>query len=594
MASYTAPLRDMRFVLHELLGAEERLTTLPGYEEATTELIDAALDGVAKLCEEVLQPINRGGDEHGCRFENGVVRTPPGFKAAYEAFTGDGWTALACDPAYGGQGLPRTINFFVDEMVASANMAFGLYLILTYGAYRALEQHASDDLKARFLPHLASGEWTGTMCLTEPHCGTDLGLCRTRAVDGGDGSYRINGTKIFITGGEQDLTANIVHLVLARTPDAPPGVKGLSMFVVPKYVVGADGRPGARNGVFCGSIEDKMGIHGASTCVLNFEDAEGYLVGEVGRGMHTMFTMMNHERLVVGVQGLAQAETAYQNALAYARERRQGVAPGGRDSPGGADAIIAHPDVRRMLLTAKAYNEGARALSGWLALQIDVAERHPDAAVRVQAEDLVGLLTPVVKGFFTDAGSEVCNLCLQVFGGHGYIREWGMEQLVRDVRITQIYEGTNGVQALDLVGRKLTAHEGRAVRHFFGLIDVFVEAERDTPAMGEFVRPLAGALLKLRETTARLTARMAADAAETGAASSDYLRFMALVSLAYMWAMMAGVALSREHDDDTGFYRAKLATARFFMARLLPQINALQAAVDAGSESLMALGADEF
>ena len=594
MATYQAPLRDMRFVLHELLDAEKRFTSIPGYEEATTDIIDAILEEAAKLSENVILPTNRIGDEEGCRFENGVVRTPAGFKEAYDALTQGGWTALSCDPEYGGQGLPETINFFVTEMLGSTNVAFSLYPGLTHGAYIALEAFATEEMKRTYLPKMVAGTWSGSMCLTEPHCGTDLGLLRTKAVPRENGTYAISGTKMFISAGEHDLTENIVHLVLARLPDAPPGVKGISMFLVPKYLVKDDGSPGPRNGVFCGAIEEKMGIKGSATCVLNFDDATGFLLGEEHRGMRTMFTMMNHERVAVGLQGLALSETAYQSAANYARERVQGRSLSGpKCDDKAADPIIVHPDIRRMLLTAKAYNEGARALGAWIGLQIDYGP-HPDPDVREEANDLVALLTPVVKAFFTDNGSEVCNLCLQVFGGHGYIREWGMEQLVRDARIAQIYEGTNGVQALDLVGRKLPMHEGRLVRRYFKIIEDFVSDNQNQDELREFVTPLSESLQTLKDVTDWLVQVSAANQEEVGAASSDYLRLMALVSLGFMWARMVKVACDKRSGDTSGFYEAKIKTARFYMKRLLPQTKTLSETLMSGSETLMALEAEAF
>ena len=594
MPSYRAPVRDMQFVLHELLDLESALSVLPSQGATSRDLVDAVLTEVAKLAEQVLAPLNQVGDEHGCVLEDGVVRTPPGFADAWQQFVNAGWPSLACHPEHGGQGLPKTLSFCVDEMLAGANMAFSLYAILSFGAYRALHASASDELKKTYLPRLASGEWAGTMCLTEPHCGTDLGLCRTRAEPQADGSYLLSGQKIFITGGEQDLTDNIVHLVLARTPDAPPGIKGISLFVVPKMLVDDDGNPGARNGVSCGGIEDKMGIHAASTCVLNFDSAAGYLVGELHKGMRGMFKMMNHARLVVGVQGLAQSEVSYQNAVAYARERLQSRSPtGAKNTEGPADPIMVQPDVRRMLLTGKAYNEGARALTAWLGLQVDYAEAHPDTEVRQRAEDLVALLTPVVKAFFTDFGSEVCNLGMQVYGGHGYIREHGMEQLVRDARIAQLYEGTNGVQALDLVGRKLNLHDGRLSTTYFSLIHEFVSRHADEPALAEFVDSLRDALVTLEQCTDWVRSRAVADKAEIGAVSADYLRAMGLVSLGFMWAMMAATAHAAD-STDTSFYVAKLKTARFFMRRLLPQVTTLSMTMRAGADTLMDLEADAF
>lgn len=595
MATYEAPLRDMRFVLHEVLGVEKRFSALPGQQDTSTDLIDAVLEEAGKFCEEMLQPLNRIGDEHGCVFENGVVRTPPGFKEAYLAFSEGGWASLACETKYGGQGLPKTINLFVDEMVASANMSFGLYFILTFGAYLAISEYANDELKATYLPHLSKGDWSGTMCLTEPHSGTDLGLCRTKAVPSADGSYQITGTKIFITGGEQDLSDNIIHLVLARTPDAPSGAKGISLFLVPKFMVKDDGSLGARNGVFCGSIEEKMGIHAAPTCVLNFEAATGYLVGDLNRGIRSMFTMMNHERLVVGVQGLALAETAYQSAVAYARERLQSRSLSGPKNPtAAADPIIVHPDVRRMLLTTRAYNEGARAFLGWMGIQIDYSHHHPDPDVMANADDLVALLTPIVKGFFTDAGSEACNLCLQVFGGHGYIAENGMEQLVRDVRISQLYEGTNGIQALDLVARKLPMKGGAVVSGYLSIIQTLIDEHRANPKLGEFVEPLEAALSELRGVTDWVIERSRVNPEEAGAASVDYMRFIGLVSLGFMWLQMVAVAIDSPAQDDVKFYATKLSTARFFMQRLLPQTLSLGAIIRAGSSSLMAPEAEVF
>ena len=595
MAIYQAPVRDMRFVLHELLQVEETLARLQGYEDLSTDVVDAVLDEASRLCEEIIFPTNRTGDEEGCSFENGVVRTPTGFKEAYRALSEGGWTALACDTEFGGQGLPETLGLVIDEMVGSANMAFGLYSVLTHGAYLGMVNAASPELKQRFLPNMVSGKWTGTMCLTEPQCGTDLGLVRTRAERIDNDRYALTGTKIFITGGEHDLTENIIHLVLARAPDAPPGIKGISMFLVPKFLVKDDGSLGPRNGVSCGSIEKKMGIKGASTCVMNFDAAEGYLVGELHRGMRAMFTMMNHERVVVGLQGLSQAEVAYQSAADYAHQRLQSRALTGAKYPDQpADPIIVHPDVRRMLLTARANNEAARALAGWLGVQMDLLHKHPDAAVREEAADLVALLTPVVKSFFTDLGSETCNLCLQVLGGHGYIKEWGMEQLVRDARIAQIYEGTNGIQALDLVGRKLPMHEGRLAQRFFQMVERFVSDNEEAEALSEFVQPLGKALTRLVETTDWLKTAVERDREEIGAAASDYLRLMGLVTFAFMWAQMAKIAMDKvEHAEDQ-FYGHKLATARFFMHKLLPQSESLAATICAGAGSLMELGDEAF
>ena len=599
MQTYRAPRRDMRFVLHELLDVGQ-LAALPGYEDATPDVIDAVLDEGARLCENVLLPLNRPGDEEGCTYENGVVRTPKGFKEAYRTFAEGGWTSLACDPAYGGQGLPKALNVAFVEMVCSTNLSFGTYPALSAGAYNAIAAHAPEELKALYLPRLADGSWSGTMCLTEPQCGTDLGLIRTRAEPNGEnGTYRVSGTKIFISAGEHDLTENIVHLVLARLPDAPPGTKGISLFLVPKFLPNDDGAPGMRNGVACAGIEHKMGIKASSTCTMVFDGATGWLLGEPHRGMRCMFTMMNDARLAVGVQGLGLAETAYQSAVAYARERLQGRAlkgPRYPDQP--ADPIIVHPDVRRMLLTMRAGNEGARALAYETGLALDLAERHPDPAVRQEAEDRVALMTPVIKAFFTDSGFEATNLGMQVFGGHGYIRETGVEQLVRDARIAQIYEGANGVQALDLVGRKLPAHFGRLLRSFFHPAARFVEDNQADPRLAEFVLPLAKALGRLQQATLTVAQRGLKDPEEAGAASSDYLRLFALVALAHVWARMAKVAQAKlaagggEADGD--FYRAKLATGRFYMARVLPQTGGLFSALMAGAKPVMELEAELF
>ena len=595
MATYQAPLRDMRFVLHELLDAEREFAALPGFEEVTRDLIDPVLEEAAKLCENVMFPLNRTGDQEGCTFEDGAVRTPSGFRDAYRAFVEGGWNGLSCNPEFGGQGLPGTLSVFVEEMLQSANMAFALYPGLTHGACIAIDKHAGEELRRRYLPKLVEGAWTGVMCLTESHCGTDLGLLRTRAEPAGDGSYRVTGTKIFITGGEQDLSENIVHLVLARLPDAPKGVKGISMFLVPKFVAGEDGSLGERNAVSCGSIEHKMGIRAASTCVMNYDGATGYLIGEPHRGLQAMFSMMNYERIMVGQQGLSLAEVAYQSAADYARERLQGRSlkgPAAPDLP--ADPIIVHPDVRRMLLTTRAYNEGARALIAWTSMQIDRSTHHPDPSVREAAGDVVGLMIPVIKAFFTDYGFESCHQCQQVFGGHGYIAEWGMEQLVRDARIAQIYEGANGIHALDLVGRKLAKNGGRAIRAYIGSVSAFIAERREVPGLGEFLDPLAAALGRLTEATRWLHEAAQRDPDEVGAASYDYLRLLALVAFGRMWAESAQVALAKQEGDNSGFYRAKLATARFFVRRLLPNTASLLATLRAGADTVMALEAEAF
>jgi alkylation response protein AidB-like acyl-CoA dehydrogenase len=585
MPTYAAPLRDMRFVLNEFAGAEG-LRTLPGCEDLGPDLIDPVLEEAAKFCTEVLLPLNQSGDSEECSLANGAVHTPQGFRAAYDAFCAGGWTALAADPQWGGQGLPKSIGALVEEMICSANLAFGMYPGLSHGAYMAIAKHGSPDQQALYLPKLASGEWSGTMCLTEPQCGTDLGLIRTRAVPQPDGSYRISGAKIFISAGEHDLTANIIHLVLAKLPDAPPGTRGISLFVVPKFLPDTAGDPGARNGVTCTGLEHKMGIKASATCALAFDDATGWLVGKPHRGLAAMFTMMNEARLGVGIQGLGIAEIAYQNALGYARERLQGRALDGAKAPEKpADPILVHPDIRRMLLTMRAMTEGCRALGALVAQAHDVAQRHPDAAAREAADDYVQLMTPIIKALFTDTGWEAAGLGMQVWGGHGYIRGNGMEQFARDARITQIYEGTNGVQALDLVGRKLGAHAGRYLRSFFHPALAFIEAQSDVPAMEPFVLPLSKAFGRLQQVTAEVARRGLGDPFEAGATASDYLRLFGLTALALAWARMAEIALGHP-DDPSGFYKAKLVTARFFMQRILPETSGLAAKCLAGGETL--------
>lgn len=594
MATYKAPLRDMHFVLKELLNVEE-LSQLNGYEEATPDLIDAVLEEAAKVTENVLFPLNRSGDEEGCTFENGVVRTPEGFKEAYQAFVEGGWPSLSCDPEYGGQGLPQLVNVMVSEMICATNLSFGMYPGLTHGAYSALHEYGTDELKETYLAKLTEGSWSGTMCLTEPQCGTDLGLIKTKAEANDDGSYGISGTKIFISAGEHDLTENIVHLVLARLPDAPSGIKGISLFLVPKFLPNPDGTPGPRNGVQCGSIEHKMGIKASSTCVMNFDEAKGWLVGEPHKGMRAMFTMMNEARLLVGIQGLGLGTAAYQGAVDYAKERLQGRSLSGVKHPDKpADPIIVHPDVRKMLLTMRAYTEGCRAFGGWVAKALDVAHGHKDAEKRQEAEDFVALMTPIVKALFTDLGYECTNTGMQVFGGHGFIREHGMEQFVRDCRIAQLYEGTNGIQALDLIGRKLPANAGRSLRYFFHPVQDYIEANVSDENLSEFVQPLAKAFVRLQQATGEIARRGMSNQEEAASMASDYLRLFGLVALGYMWARMAEVSMKKPDGDDHAFYQAKIDTARFFMVKLLPQTGALFSSIMAGGETLMALEEDAF
>jgi butyryl-CoA dehydrogenase len=587
MANYKAPLRDMRFVLYELHGGD-KLSHLPGLEDMTPDLIDPVLEEAAKVCEEVLHPLNRSGDEEGCTWDNGTVRTPKGFKEAYKLFCDAGWTSLACDPDFGGQGMPQMINTLVSEMICATNLSFGMYPGLSHGCYTALHAHGSDTLKQAYLPKLVDGTWAGTMCLTEPHCGTDLGLCRTKAVPQDDGSYKITGTKIFISAGEQDMTDNIIHLVLARLPDAPKGIKGISLFLVPKFMP-----DGTRNPAVCGSIEHKMGIKASATCVMNFDEATGWLVGELGKGMRAMFTMMNEERLAVGVQGLGLAEASYQGAVAYARDRVQGRSLSGIKAPDkAADPIIHHPDVRRMLLTIRATTEGCRAMAGWVAHRLDLAEHGVEEKERQDAEDFVALMTPIVKALFTDLAFEATNHGVQVFGGHGYIREHGMEQLVRDCRIAQIYEGANGIQALDLVGRKMPAHAGRFLRQFFHPVGDFIAQYAEDDDLAPFVLPLAKAFVRLQQATGQIARLGMGKPEEAGAAASDYLRLFGLTALAYMWARMAQIALPKAEED--AFYKAKLGTARFFMERMLPQTSGLFSSLMAGGGSLMDFAEESF
>jgi alkylation response protein AidB-like acyl-CoA dehydrogenase len=587
MLLYQAPIRDMLFAYYELHQGES-LRTLSGFEELDRETVTAILEEAGRFVGERLLPINHSGDETGCLWQEGRVITPAGFKEAYRDFVEAGWNSMALDPDYGGQGLPKTLHMLVDEMICACNLSFSLYPGLTNGAWEALDSYAAPELKELYFPRMASGEWSGAMCLTEPHCGTDLGLLRTRAEPSGDGSYRITGTKIFITAGEHDLTENIVHLVLARTPDAPAGIKGISMFVVPKILPDGEGGLGEPNNVACGAIEHKMGIKASATCVMNFDGARGWLVGEANKGMRAMFKMMNIERLAVGTQGLGIAEAAYQNAVAYAQERLQGRSPmAGQCTDAPADPLTVHPDIRRILLTMRALTEGCRALAVWVAQLIDQAAGCSDPDERERDEELVALLTPVVKAYFTDTGFEVANLGMQVYGGHGYIREHGMEQLVRDARIGQIYEGTNGVQAMDLAGRKLPMAGGALIERFLEPVRAYLRAREGNAHLAEFTVPLAEAADRLDSAARTLLQRSAAEPAEIGAGAVDFLQLFGLTALAYMWARTAEIGLSRGDGDEAVFYAAKVRTARFFMRRVLPRAEAHYRAVDAGGECLM-------
>jgi acyl-CoA dehydrogenase len=593
MPSYKAPVDDVMFLLSDVFHID-RYNNLPGFAEATPDLIEAVLGEAAKFCEDVLTPLNRVGDKEGCRRNaDGSVTTPTGFKAAHKQFTECGWLGLAAPPEFGGQGLPTVIAQAVSEFVCSANMAFSMYSGLTQGAIAALFTHASAEQKTLYLPKMVSGEWAGTMNLTEPQCGTDLGLVRTRATPQPDGSYKITGTKIFISAGEHDLAPNIVHLVLARIDGAPAGTKGISLFIVPKFLPAADGGIGARNAVSCGSLEEKMGIHGNATCVMNYDGATGWLVGEANRGLQAMFVMMNEARLNVGLQGLALSEVAYQNAAAYAKERLAGRALTGAKFPDKpADPIIVHPDVRRMLMNIRAFNEAARALVLWTALKSDIAHRAPEAKDRLVADDHLGLMTPVIKGVLTDQGFANTVAAQQVFGGHGYIAEHGMEQFVRDARIAMIYEGANGVQALDLVGRKLPKDGGRALRAFFGEVSAYIKEHGADAAMSPYVTPLGKALGELQEATMWLVQHAMASPENAGAGATDYMHLFGLVALGYMWCLIAQAAQAKAGDN--GRMAQRLTTGRFFMERILPASSAHLARIKAGAESTMALPVEAF
>ncbi|CAJ0773210.1 acyl-CoA dehydrogenase [Burkholderiaceae bacterium 26] len=595
MGQYTAPLRDMQFVLHELLGVEDHLKQMPQHAEIDADTINQVIEEAGKFCSEVIFPLNQSGDREGCTYHgDGVVTAPKGFKEAYQQYVEAGWPSLGCDPEYGGQGLPILINNALYEMLNSANQAWTMYPGLSHGAYEALHAHGTDELKQRYLPKLVSGVWTGTMCLTEPHCGTDLGILRTKAEPLADGSYAITGTKIFISAGEHDLAENIIHLVLARLPDAPGGTKGISLFVVPKFIPDANGNPGERNTVKCGSIEHKMGIHGNATCVINLDGARGWMVGEPNKGLNAMFVMMNAARLGVGMQSLGLTEVAYQNSAAYAKERLQMRSLSGPKAPDKpADPIIVHPDVRRMLLTQRAFAEGGRAFSYWIALQIDRELSHEDESARKDAADLVALLTPIAKAFLSDNAFISTNEGMQVFGGHGYIAEWGMEQYVRDARINMIYEGTNTVQSLDLLGRKILGDMGAKMKKFGKLVQDFVEAEGTNEAMQEFINPLADIGDKVQKLTMEIGMKAMANPDEVGAAAVPYLRVVGHLVFSYFWARMAKIALEKQNSGDT-FYKVKLATARFYFAKLLPETASQIRMARAGGATLMALEADLF
>lgn len=596
MPTYTPPLKDFQFLLRDVFNADQ-LAKLPGYEDATADMVDSILEEGGKLCTEVLQPINQSGDVEGCVFDHGSVKTPKGFKDAYDMFTQGGWMGLSCSKEWGGQGLPLLVNFLLDEMVCSANLSFGMYPGLSHGAYNAIEKHATQALKQKYLPKMVEGVWSGTMCLTEPHCGTDLGLIKTKAQPNADGSYAITGTKIFISAGEHDLTENIIHLVLAKLPDAPAGPRGISLFLVPKFIPHDDGSLGARNKAHCTGIEHKMGIKASATCVMAFEGATGWLVGEPNKGLKAMFTMMNEARLAVGLQGLGLAEVAYQNALAYAKDRLQGRGLKGTVYPEKvADPIIVHPDVRRMLLTMKSITEACRALAVWVGMHLDIEMRHPDAHVREEAADLVALLTPIIKAQLTDHGFEAANLGVQIYGGHGYVRDYGMEQFVRDARITQIYEGTNGIQALDLVGRKMPDRYGRMMRQFFWPVDAFIKKNKDNPVFADLLPGYAKNFQRFQMITLLMGQRGFVNPEEAGAGATDYLKAFSTIALGYMWLLMVEAAHKKlsEHPADRSFYESKLKTAEFFMAKIMPDVAARMLVIQAGAKPVMGMAEGLF
>lgn len=597
MPEYKAPLRDIQFVLDEMLQSEQHYQSLPGCEEASPDMISAILEEGAKFAERVLAPLNQVGDREGCQLTDGEVKTPAGFKEAYQQFVEGGWPSLAHDPEWGGQGLPESIGIVLNEMVGSANWSWSMYPGLSHGAMNTIEAHGTEAQKQTYLTKLISGEWTGTMCLTESHCGTDLGMLKTKAEPQADGSYTISGTKIFISAGEHDMADNIVHIVLARLPDAPQGTKGISLFIVPKFLPDGAGNVGERNSLSCGSLEHKMGIHGNATCVMNFDGATGYLIGPENKGLNCMFTFMNTARLGTALQGLAHTEWGYQNSLAYARDRLQMRALNGPACPDKpADPIIVHPDVRRMLLTQKAFAAGGRALIYYCAQLVDRVNLTTDAEARQQADTQLAFLTPIAKAFLTETGFESANLGMQIFGGHGYISEWGMEQNVRDSRISMLYEGTTGIQALDLLGRKVLMTQGESLKSFTKVVHKFCESQAENRAMQEFINPLARLNREWGDLTTRIGMKAMLNREEVGAASVDYLMYSGYMTMAYLWARMAVTAQQKldAGEGDRSFYQAKLKTARFYFERILPRTKTLEATIDSGADNLLDMDDAEF
>jgi len=596
MTQYKAPVRDMRFILNEVLGLDGHYQKL-GLDEVNSELINAFLEEGARFSENELAPLNRSGDEEGCQWRDGVVTTPKGFKEAYAKYVEGGWPAMGGHPEFGGQGLPGSAGIAISEMIGTANWSWSMYPGLSHGAVATIEEHGTEEQQNTYLPRLISGEWTGTMCLTEPHCGSDLGLLKTKAEPQADGSYKITGTKIFISAGEHDMADNIVHIVLARLPGAPEGTKGISLFIVPKFMVGADGAPGAHNGVTCGSIEHKMGIKASATCVMNFDGATGFLIGPENRGLNCMFTFMNFARLGTAIQGVAHAEAGFQGGLRYARERLAMRALSGPKNPNGpADPIIVHPDVRRMLLTTKAFAEGGRALVYWASMMGDTVKLAKTEEERKEADELMAFITPIAKAFLTEVGLEAANHGVQIYGGHGFIREWGMEQNVRDARISTLYEGTTGIQALDLLGRKVLQTQGASLRRFTKLMHKFCEANADKAELQEFVAPLVSLNKEWSDMTMAIGMKAMQNPENVGAAAVDYLMYSGYVVTGYLWAQMAGVAqealAAGKGDED--FYKAKISTARFYFKRLLPRTASHKLAIEGGLECIMELDEAHF